>query len=136
MVVNKLRKLINDKIFGLAKLDESYLSLPNNWENVPMEKGTIVKKTLDHEGVVAGLFDHKIDVTSHIHYHNSNEYIIVLKGEITVYTPNEVKVVKERETYFIPAWEPHYTAAYNGTVQLVVWIPTKNEEQNNDIIPA
>lgn len=126
MPISKLRKLLNDKIFSLAKEQDIQSNAPLDWEDTPWEPSTRWKQILslrEFGGIVGIAFHNREEVTNQIHYHKYHEHIIVLQGTVHIFTPTEVKILHAGDVYTIEANVQHHGWADKDTIQIVLWQP-------------
>ena len=106
--------------------------MPTYW--APSNKeGIEWKKVIDDEelNLKSLYFKYTLPKESIVHTHNYSEYILVLKGNLTVTVKDKVYKLEEGKSITVPPNTPHYTLGESGTVVLVTWHPLKDSKIEN-----
>lgn len=106
--IEKAISRLKESIFKLGATDAPSLIVPvgDDWQPFGVMEGDSAKMILREEGVC--FIAYKCPKGKFAkHYHKVTESGTILKGSITVNTPDKTFTVKEGESYTLPAYEWH-----------------------------
>ena len=68
------------------------------------------------------------------HYHDSIEFVFMIRGRNRIHINTESKIVQEGEVTFVRSFEPHFYIPEKGSEYYVVLISSKYLDSSNDFI--